>query len=377
MAEIPRRRIIPLRIMILVDSLWIGGAQRHVVGLAAALAARGHDVVVACSVGGELRASLERIPVRVVSLGRRHVYHRFSVVLAVKFCLLLRRERCHVIHAHQVASATAGMVAGNFMRIPVVVTEHTMATWRGPFVRWYGRRIYRLATICIAVSAEIRNRLLTMDRLPVRRVVLIPGVLFPPLPLPKQAIASAGPVVGAVARLCEEKGIGVFLEAIAGLVKGYPQVSFVVVGSGPLRERLRAQAKALRLDGRLHFLGARLDGPALVGGFDVLAVPSLTEGAPLVVMEAMAAGVPVVASAVGGIPELLGHGEAGVLVPAGDPRPLAEAISALLDDPVVRHRLGAAGQRRFALISDHEAVVDHVECIYQAVVDGGAPAGCL
>jgi glycosyltransferase involved in cell wall biosynthesis len=103
---------------------------------------------------------------------------------------------------------------------------------------------------------------------------------------------------------------------------------------------------------------------------DVLVVPSLTEGSPLIVLEAMAAGVPVVASAVGGIPDQIGHGEAGILVPPSDPDALGEALGALLQDPAYARRLGEAGRRRTENEFSHETLVRRIEAVYRAAIDG-------
>jgi glycosyltransferase involved in cell wall biosynthesis len=139
-----------------------------------------------------------------------------------------------------------------------------------------------------------------------------------------------------------------------------------------LREELLGFAKRGALRERVRFLGYRADARALVGLLDVLVVPSLTEGSPLIVLEAMAAGVPVVASAVGGIPDQVRHGEEGLLVPPDDPDALAETLGTLLRNPTRARRLGEAGRRRAGNEFCHDTLVRRIEAIYCAALDGAA-----
>jgi glycosyltransferase involved in cell wall biosynthesis len=137
-----------------------------------------------------------------------------------------------------------------------------------------------------------------------------------------------------------------------------------------LCEELLGLAERVGIRERVRFLGYRADARALVGLMDVLAVPSLTEGSPLIVLEAMAAGVPVVASAVGGIPDQVRHGEEGLLVPPDDPGALGDALGGLLQDPARAHRLGEAGRRRTENEFSHDALVRRIEGVYRSALDG-------
>ncbi|MEV6562521.1 glycosyltransferase family 4 protein [Nocardia sp. NPDC051756] len=356
-----------LRILMVIDSLQIGGTERHLIGLATGLAARGHRVSVACSVGGELRPALEQIPVQVITLSSRVVHRRVSVVLAVKLWKLLRHGNFDIVHAHQVASATASLVAAMVSRTPVVVTEHTMAAWRGRWARCYTRWLYRSAAHCLAVSAPIGERLVHVDRVRAERVTVIPGVIFPPYPTPRRPIPEPGLIVGVLARLHPDKGVEVFLEAVARLTE--PVAAwFVIIGAGPLDHQLRRQATELGLNDRIRFLGARPDGPALIGGLDILVVPSHTEGSPLVVLEAMGAGVAIIASGVGGIPDQLDQGRAGILVPPADPAALATALTHLINQPHDREQLGANARAHFTDNHHPDRMIVNVQQTYQAIL---------
>ncbi|MEU8135394.1 glycosyltransferase family 4 protein [Streptodolium elevatio] len=372
-----------LRVLLAVDDLRIGGAQDQVVGLAVALAERGHRVVLACTEGGGRSAErLARAGVPVVVLGRRHVAKRLSVSFAVRIARMARAGGFDVVHAHVHAASMAAALGGPLVGVPVVVTEHSMASWRGRIACAYSRLLYRRCALVLAVSPQIRNRLCTSDRVLRGRVRVVGTALFgsaraaAPGPERTPECTSGrpgGPVVGVVARLRPEKGVEFFVRAASLVADAHPDVTFSVVGDGDQRHRLEGLAAGLGLGGRMRFHGERADGARAVAAADVLCVPSLTEGAPLVVLEAMAAGVPVIASAVGAVPDQLDGGRAGILVPPGDVSALAEALDGLLADGCERARLGRSGHRRLRELGSADEVTREVEAAYRAVV--GAAAG--
>ncbi len=186
-----------------------------------------------------------------------------------------------------------------------------------------------------------------------------------------------GPLIGRIARLQPEKGMEVFLTAAARVLPLFPGARFLVVGDGPLRGELEALARSLGLKEHAHFLGFRSDVPALMKLLDVLVVSSLSDGAPLVVLEAMEAEVPVVASAVGGVPDQIRHEEEGLLVPPSDPAALGDALLRLLRDPGFARRLGEAGRRRAASEFGYEAMVRKVETVYRVALGLPAASGAV
>ena len=372
----------PLRLLLVVDSLEVGGAERHVVDLVLALRREGHAVTLACSVSGSLAEPLEaaRIPVR--PLVGKIVKRRVSVPYALALRkLLLREGPFDLVHAHVYASATASALATVGTGLPLVVTEHTEALWQGragrAFSLWMYRRIARL----IAVSDAIRRRLIERDGVPPARITVVPNSVPPArdahadaMPLPAEGLRKA-PLVGMVARLQPEKGVTSFVKAAAYVAKEFPAARFVVVGDGPLKEELFELAEGLGVRDRVLFLGFRPDAQALMRMMDVVAVPSVSEGTPLVVLEAMASGVPVVASSVGGIPDQIRHGREGILVPPGDPRALGDALLGLLRDPERARSMGEAGRVRAGTEFGHEEMVRRVEETYPAALTDVKSAG--
>jgi glycosyltransferase involved in cell wall biosynthesis len=363
--------ISPVRLLLVVDSLEVGGAERHVVDLAVALAREGYEATVACSIAGELSEPLEEANVPVRPLLDKLVKRRVSVAFARELRRLIKEERFDLVHAHIYASAAAAAIATLGLGVPLVITEHTEALWQGRRERWTSRRIYRRAQHIIAVSSAIRQRLIERDAVPQERITVIHNAVIPAPDAPPSALPDdlrEGPLVGVVARLQPEKGVADFLKAAARVSAAFPEARFLVAGDGPLREELFALAEHLGVGERVRFLGYRADARALIGLLDVLVVPSLTEGAPLIVLEAMAAGIPVVASAVGGIPDQIRHDKEGLLVPAGDPAALGDALLELLQDPARARSLGEAGRLRADSEVSHATMVRRIEAVYRAAL---------
>jgi glycosyltransferase involved in cell wall biosynthesis len=370
----------PLRLLLVVDSLEVGGAERHVADLAAALHRKGHEVEVACSVAGGLAQRLQEAGVPFRPLTERLVKRRVSPAYARGVGRLLKEKSFDLVHAHIYASAVAAAIATRKTGPRLVITEHTEASWQTWWTRRVSRWAHGRASHTIAVSTPIRRRLIEKDRVPPDRVSLIPNAVIPAPDDPPNLSGTLPdgwleePLVGVVARLQPEKGVATFLKAAALVSKASPGARFLVVGDGPLREELRDLVGRLGVEDRVRFLGYRTEARALIRLLDVLVVPSLTEGSPLIVLEAMAAGVPVVASAVGGVPDQARHGEEGLLVPPGDPEALAGAMDELLRDPRRARRLGAAGRRRTENGFSHETLVRRIEGVYRAVLEGKTPS---
>lgn len=362
----------PLRVLLVVDSLEVGGAERHVVGLALALAQRGYGVEVACSMNGALSEPLAKANVPVWPLAGRLVKRRVSLTYTRGLRRLVTGRRFDLVHAHIYASAVAAAIATVGTGTPLVITEHTEARWQGCLARATSRWARGRARGTIAVSSVICERLVERGGVSPERITFIPNALVPgerpgaPPELP--ADLRDGPVVGMVARLQPEKGVTDFVRAAACVARWVPEARFVIVGDGPLREELSALAGRLGVRDRVHFLGARLDVKGLMALMDVIAVPSLSEGSPLVTLEAMAAGLPVVASRVGGIPDQIRHAREGLLVPPGDPASLGAALIEFLRDPERADSLGEAGRLRATTEFGHERMVSRVENVYRSIL---------
>src|SRR5829696_8341063 len=217
------------RLLLAVDSLEVGGAERHVVDLARALRRRGYGVEVACSVPGGLAEPLQAAGVPVWPLTRRLVKRRVSPAYARGIRKLLKARRFDLVHAHIYASAVAAAIAVRGTALPLVITEHTEASWQTWWTRRVSRWAHRRARHTIAVSTPIQRRLIEKDRVPSDLVSLIPNSVIPASDDPPELSGALpdgwleGPLVGIVSRLQPEKGVNTFLKAAARVSKLSPQ----------------------------------------------------------------------------------------------------------------------------------------------------------
>ncbi len=355
----------PRRVLLVIDSLDGGGAGSYVADPAIALRSRGWDVEVACSAAGVRAAPLRAANVPVNVLAASLVKRRLSLRYVRALRRLLAHGQYDLVHAHLYASAAAAAVAVP-RNTALVLTEHSEGLWRSWRARAVSRWFYRRAARIVAVSTSIRNVLVDAYRVPPARIEVLPAVpAIPVRPHAPQPGGEQSAVVGFAGRLIPEKGADVFLRA-ASLVAGVvPEARFVVIGDGRLRGALEALAGDLGLlEGRVRFLGFRNDAADLIAGLDILAVPSRSEGTPLVVGEAMIAGVPVVVSRVGGLPDQVAHRATGLVVDPEDPEGLAAALVSLLLAPDEARQLGEAG-RAYAARFPHAALVDRIEEVYR------------
>ncbi len=355
-----------MRILLVVDSLEVGGAEQHVTDLARALRATGYLVTVACATGGPLVAELEaaRVPVHVLVTGP--VKHRVDLRFAWKLRRVLRAGEFDLVHAHLYAGAVAAALAVIGIGCARVVTVHSESRWQRHFARSVSGYVYRTADAILAVSEPIAHQLTVVHGVAPDRTTVIANALYPTALCTRRRRATlrGGVVVGVAGRLHRDKGVDVLLDAMVRVLYRHPQVQTVVVGDGPQREHLQRKARSLGLDDRVSFLGCIPGARNLIPSFDVLVVPSRTEGSPLVVLEAMAAGIPVVASCVGGIPDQIRHGVTGLLVAPDNPGELGKAIEQLLCEPATRNSLAAEGRRQVAERFPYRVLLDGIERVY-------------
>ncbi len=285
------------------------------------------------------------------------------------------------VHAHGFKAALVARPAAKAGRIPCVVTVHgdfaaAALTRLGPLYLRAEKLLSRWTSGYITVSEWLAEELAVSFGVSRERLRTIPNGI----PLTQDSGDFAGfpfagglPVVGTVARLAPQKGVADFVHAAARLSSRYPDLRFVVAGDGPERGRLEALAGLLGLDGRLFFVGHRNDVPALLLRLCVFVQPSLSEGQGITVLEAMAAGCPVVATAAGGLTELVKDNENGLLVSPGDAGALAKAIENLLLDQSLAAKLAARGQvtaRAYSL----DAMLDKTRQLYRTLLEGGWPS---
>ena len=355
------------RVLILITLAEAGGAQTYVAQLLPALAGR-FEVVVAAHGDGPLRTAAREAGVRFVPL--RHVRRALHPVRdplgLLELVVLMRRARPDVVHANSSKAGVLGRAAAALARVPVrIFTVHGwafsahsgVASW---LYRWADRLMAPLTTVTICVAQRERAAGLAARTCRPDGTVVIPNAVDVAA-APRAAVAGEPPRVIAVGRLAAPKDPLTLLRALAR-VRHPARVT--LVGDGPEREAVEAEAHSLGLD--VELAGSRCDVAELLARADVFVLSSRSEGAPISILEAMAAGLPVVASDVGGVPELVVDGVTGLLVPPGDPAALAAALERLLADAALRRRLGAAGRERAEERFDVRAARDAHVAVYLA-----------
>jgi len=380
----------PATIVFVIGTLDIGGTERQLVQLAARLdRCRFRPIVCCLSSGGLLRAPLEAagVPVEVVGFRGLTVFrHPLAVCRQLaELARVMRRHRPAIVHSLLFWAYVLGTYAAKATRVPAVLSSRRgLGLFKEE--RWHYLFLERLANrmtdLIVANSEAVKRDVLRQEKLEPSRVrVIYNGVdsslyEFPPDPALRASlgIPEQTRIVGVVANLIHYKGHRFFLQACSDVKRKIPEARFLLIGDGPLRGALQSLARDLGLEEEVLFLGIRQDIPQLLSLMDVAVLPSLEEGFPNAVLEAMAAGKPVVATEVGGVPELVVPGKTGLLVSPGDPQGLASAITALLQDAARAQELGRAGRDRVRAEFGLDRMVRETEELYEELLAGKSPA---
>jgi glycosyltransferase involved in cell wall biosynthesis len=292
----------------------------------------------------------------------------------------LRSRRVDILHAHKFGSNVWAAVLGRLLRVPVIVAhEHTWSFEGQPLRKLVDRTIVaRGSDVVIAVSEADRRRMIELVGMPANRVVLIPnGIPTPPAEDGSAVRAELGfgqdvAILALTAVLRDQKAIDVMLQAMARLRTTQPQAQLLIVGSGD-QTRLRAEASRLGVADAVTFMGSRADVPKILAASDVGVLSSDFEGMPLAVLEYMAARLPVVATDVGGVPQIVDHGRSGLLVAPRDPAALAAAIDTVLSDRAMARSMGEAGHARQQREFSVEVMAERVYRLYDSLLAGLGP----
>lgn len=375
-----------------ITKLAVGGAQETALAYCSQLdAARWATTLVTGperSPEGDLfdEAARRGVPVLTVPSLRRRIRPIADVRAVVDLVRLFRRERPDIVHTHSSKAGLVGRLAARIAGVPVVV--HTVHGWSfhegmSPAARAVAVRVERLAarwtsTIVVVADhdAEIgaQEGIGTWGQYALVRSAVDIDALRRATGSRADARTAFGvpegvPVLGTVTRLCRQKDPATMLRAARLVVDVRPDARLVVVGDGPMRAEVEQLVDDLGLRPQVTLLGPRTDVAALLPGFDAFVLSSRWEGLPRVVVEAMAVGVPVVATDVGGINEAVTDGESGLLAPAGDAEALARAVLRVFDEPGLAHRLrGAAGER--VVEFDVGEMTDRLDDLYAGLLAG-------
>lgn len=304
---------------------------------------------------------------------------------------LMRRIKPHVVHTHTAKAGAVGRAAAILAGVPIVVHTYHGHVLRGYFspaktgvYRAIERGLARRTDRLLAVTTRVRDELVALGVGQAAQYRAVPlGFDLAPLLVAErrrgELRAELGlgdaPLIGIVARLAPIKAHEVFLSAAATVRQQVPAARFLIVGDGELRALLEQQTAALGLTDAVRFLGWRADIDRLYADIDVVALTSRNEGSPVALIEAMASGVPVVSTDVGGVADVVEHGVSGLLAPMDDAAGIAGHILTLLADPGMRHAMGVRGRTKVAATYDAARLVTDIEALYEDLVrEKRAPA---
>jgi glycosyltransferase involved in cell wall biosynthesis len=362
------------KLMQVTHDIDFGGLQQVVVNLCKFIDKELFDVSVLClrNMGAYLY-ELSRIGVRVHKLSDRPdtAVNYFSFLEVAK---IFRREKIDIIHTHNTHPLIDGVMASCLSKVKTIVhTDHAR--------QFPDKKRYMFAEMCssllvykvVGVSDHTVNSLRKYEKIPSKKLcTILNGIdgckyVFKIDKIKKRhelGIKNNGPIIGLCVRITEQKGIEYLLQAMIDIIRVYPQISLVIGGDGVLLYRLKEMAKRLGIDQNVFFIGFRLDIPDLLKLFDLYVLPSLWEGLPMVLLEAMAAGCPIVATNVGGNHQAVVNKYNGILVEPRNPRSLADAILFLLSQPETRKAYANNGQMLFKKFFSAEVMAKRYENLY-------------
>jgi len=354
----------------------LGGQEIRILDEARWTAERGWRVIVAAQSGGRLAAQAREAGVETVAMPMRRAW---DVAAVRRLVGLIRAEGVSIVHTHSSIDGWLGGMAGRLARVPVVRTRHVSIPIRRGWNPVYTRLADRVVT-----SGEAIRALVLAAGVPPDRVVAIPaGVRLASFDgagardgAPEALLRSLGlerPVIGSVAMFRGSKGHDHLLEAFQLLRAEIPGARLLLVGDGIRRQWVESLARERGLRDAVVFAGFRDDVPALLAAMDCFALASTrTEGVPQSLLQAFAAGTPVVATRIGGIPEVVEDGRTGLLVPPEDPRALAAALAAVLRDGAAARQRAARARRLVEERFSHRASVGRLLALYEELLGGAA-----
>lgn len=356
-----------------------GGAERMISTLAAALNQGQFRVIVGMFWPGWLQTECETFGVKtyVMPLGGCFNLQWFRACLR-----LVRRERVGLIHAHEFSAILCGWIVATMAGVPFVATVHG----KNYFWEKLRRRIaYRLVSRhgrMVVVSQDLKRFLCDKVGVAGKRVEVIYNGVAPAQAVTDQetqrckaelGILGCYPVLGVVGRLDPVKGHRYLLEAMPEILRRWPKAQLLVIGPGELEAALKEQVKQLAIGANVHLLGMRQDVRRLLSVLDAFVLPSLSEGFSIALLEAMASGKPVVATLVGGNPELIDPGRTGFLVQPEDTRDLAANLVSLLSDPGIMQQFGQEGAERVRQHFNVWQMVDRYRDLYVRLLSARNP----
>jgi glycosyltransferase involved in cell wall biosynthesis len=361
------------RVLHVIDSLHLGGAQEVVLNLATCGSARFRHEVATLHGHGIYWDRLREAGIPVHSLSP----HKFFPLYLATLPALLLAKRPHILHCHLIPSNILAKPLGALLGVPLILNhDHTNDPNRidNKLLLALDKSTNRLARHIIAVAGACRDFLIHHESVPPEKITLVPnaidlrrfstGMLLRRESRVWLGLPQDGPVIAGVGRLNPQKNFSLFLDIAAALAPKFPEVRFLLAGEGPEESMLREKANALGLGERVVFSGYVADTRRVYVAADLLLMPSRFEGLPMTLLEAMAMGLPVVASNLDGIAEVVADGREGFLVDPGDTASFVDRISRILENPALATDFATHARKKIEARFSVERMTSAVEAIY-------------
>jgi glycosyltransferase involved in cell wall biosynthesis len=362
-----------VKLMQITHDLAIGGLQQVVVNICKTIDRKKFDVSVLCLRNlGEFVPEIEKMGIRVLYLPQKENGTDYFSFL--KVAKILKKEKIEVIHTHNIQPFVDGTIGALLSGVKTIVhTDHSRFfpdKKRYMLAEWI---MSNFAYKIIGVSDHTSQNLIKYEKISPKKIItIVNGIDGSKYDIKIDrdkkrkdlGLLQKGPIIGLVARLIKQKGITDLLKALPEVINKFPDVSLIITGEGPFEDELKRESCDLGINKNIFFIGSRLDIPELLKLFDLYVLPSVSEGLPMVLLEAMAAGCPIIATKVGGIPMAVKHGENGSLIEPKNPKVLSSEIIRLLLNKGLRERYSQRGIKIFREKFSAEMMTRKYEKLY-------------
>lgn len=370
-----------IKLLHVVGRFGVGGSERQQTELIKRLPAERYDQVVAVmEKGGHFLGEIRRRDIEVIDFPFSSFYNRNALRQYRGIARMVKERGVQLIHCHDFYSNICGAAVAKLSRRKCLITSRRYAGLVfSPAQRLVQRLAYSFSAAIISNSEAVAQIMISKELVPRRKIHCIYNGIdtdrFSPRPPSAELAESLGLpngalVVGTVARLHPRKGHHTLIRAAATIHGTHPDVRFLIVGDGPARADLEGLAQELGVAGVVVFAGESGNVPELLALMRVSVLASLTESLPNAILEAMACALPVVATNVGGVPELVTDGETGYLVPTENPDALADRILKILDNPGLASGMGNLARNRAVEKFSCDKLIENVEALYAQVLNG-------
>jgi glycosyltransferase involved in cell wall biosynthesis len=373
-------------ILYVIDNIEFGGGERVFSQIIRGLNKEKFEVFVASNPGGTFEEKLREVGIEVVPV---RMTSRYNLGLILRLKKIIKTKDVRIVHSQGGRADFFARTAARISRTPIIISSVAMMVEgydvgmlkKGLYVLM-DRKTERWVDRFIILSEASRKRLIERHKVPPEKIIKIhngieiedydPGIEEAEdkkLELRRElGLKSDGPVIGAVGRLVWQKGFEYLIRAVPQVIRAFPAAKFLIVGEGPLRGRLEALSEGLKIKDSIIFTGFRSDIKDILALIELLAMPSLLEGLPMVLLEGMAMAKPIVASKIDGITEVLENGETGLLVQEKDPHELAEAMIEILKNKTKADLLGSKARKIAEENFSVKKMVEQTELVYEKLL---------